>query len=66
MPSSASSSLGVLLGSVMGRPKEYAEWYWNHISDKKADNPWWQFHVKNYGADFEYKGFRSPVSCGTL
>jgi len=36
-----------------GAPKSYAEWYWNHIADKKPDNVWWQFHKKNYGETFE-------------
>jgi alpha-L-fucosidase len=27
------------------------------MSDKKPDNPWWQFHKKNYGETFEYKDF---------
>src|SRR5262245_8193660 len=40
-----------------GAPKQYAEWYWNNMSDKKPGNLWWQFHTNNYGADFEYKEF---------
>jgi len=40
-----------------GAPKSYAEWYWNHIADKKPDNVWWQFHKKNYGESFEYQDF---------
>jgi alpha-L-fucosidase len=40
-----------------GALNSYAEWYWNHISDKSSDNAWWQFHVKNYGANFDYSEF---------
>ncbi len=40
-----------------GAPREYAEWYWNHIADKKPDNVWWQYHKKYYGENFEYKDF---------
>lgn len=36
---------------------EYAEWYWEKISNKKPDNPWWQHHQKIHGADFDYKDF---------
>jgi len=36
---------------------EYAEWYWNHYHDKKADNPWWQYHKATYGETFEYQQF---------
>src|ERR1700690_2103991 len=35
---------GVYSVPAFGAPKEYAEWYWNHIADRKPDNPWWQFH----------------------
>ena len=48
---------GVYSVPAWGAPKEYAEWYWNHIADKKENNPWWQFHEKNFGKDFEYKEF---------
>src|SRR6516225_5708244 len=46
---------GVYSVPAWGAPKEYAEWYWNHIEDRKPGNPWRQFHDKNYGKDFEYK-----------
>jgi hypothetical protein len=36
---------------------DYAEWYWNHIRDKKADDPWWRFHKANYGENFDYMDF---------
>jgi alpha-L-fucosidase len=36
---------------------EYAEWYWNHMHDQKADNPWWQYHQRVWGKDFEYAQF---------
>jgi alpha-L-fucosidase len=48
---------GVYSVPAWGVKKEYAEWYWNHIADKKPDNPWWQFHEKNYGKDFPYQDF---------
>jgi alpha-L-fucosidase len=48
---------GVYSVPAWGAPKEYAEWYWNRIADKKPDNIWWQFHEKNYGKDFDYKDF---------
>ena len=40
-----------------GASQQYAEWYWNNIANKKADNPWWQFHKRVYGENFEYKDF---------
>lgn len=40
-----------------GAPKQYAEWYWHNMANKKSDNPWWQFHQANYGKDFDYKEF---------
>lgn len=36
---------------------EYAEWYWNKMADRKPDNVWWQFHVRNYGEGFDYAQF---------
>lgn len=48
---------GVYSVPAWGAPKEYAEWYWNHIADKKPDNIWRQFHEKNYGKNFDYKEF---------
>ena len=48
---------GVYSVPAWGAPKEYAEWYWNHIMDKKPNNPWWQFHQANYGPDFDYPRF---------
>jgi alpha-L-fucosidase len=48
---------GVYSVPAWGMPKEYAEWYWNRISDKKPDNPWRKFHEANYGKDFDYKDF---------
>jgi alpha-L-fucosidase len=36
---------------------EYAEWYWQKMADKKPGNPWWEFHRRNFGADFEYPQF---------
>ena len=48
---------GVYSVPAWGQVGEYAEWYWKRIENKQADNGWWQFHVKNYGADFEYQDF---------
>ncbi len=33
----------------------YAEWYWNHMQDKKG--PTWAFHLAHYGANFKYQDF---------
>jgi alpha-L-fucosidase len=48
---------GVYSVPAWGVKKEYAEWYWNRMADKKPNNPWWQFHEKNYGKDFDYQSF---------
>ena len=48
---------GVYSVPAWGAPKQYAEWYWNRMADQKPANVWWQFHAKNYGADFDYKDF---------
>ncbi len=50
---------GVYSVPAWGKVGEYAEWYWSKMANKKPDNVWWQFHVKNYGADFDYKDFAS-------
>jgi len=41
----------------------YAEWYWFRIADHRPDNPWWQFHVANYGANFAYADFAPRFRC---
>jgi alpha-L-fucosidase len=33
----------------------YAEWYWNHMQNKNGST--WAFHVKHYGAQFQYQDF---------
>jgi len=51
--------------AAAGVPKEpqYAEWYWNSITQGKQLAPnapgtsAWRFHQRVYGADFEYKQF---------
>jgi alpha-L-fucosidase len=48
---------GVYSVPAWGVRGEYAEWYLNKIHDKAPDNPWWKFHVKAYGADFDYHDF---------
>lgn len=40
-----------------GVPGQYAEWYWNNMSNKKSDNAWWQFHSRVYGENFDYQDF---------
>lgn len=51
---------GVYSVPSWGAPKQYAEWYWNHIADRNPSNVWWQFHETNYGANFPYQNF-APV-----
>lgn len=48
---------GVYAVPAWGAPKTYSEWYWNNMSDKKAGNPWWEFHKKQYGENFAYQDF---------
>ncbi len=48
---------GVYAVPAWGTPKSYSEWYWNYVHDRKADSPWWQFHKKNYGENFDYQDF---------
>jgi alpha-L-fucosidase len=48
---------GVYSVPSWGPKGEYAEWYWNHIHDKKSDNPWWKFHKATYGENFQYQDF---------
>ena len=43
---------------------KYAEWYWNQIGgpiqgnpEQKREGESWEFHKKNYGANFEYHQF---------
>jgi alpha-L-fucosidase len=35
--------------------ESYAEWYWNHMHSQKS--PTWAFHLKHYGANFQYQDF---------
>ncbi|MCP5516401.1 MAG: alpha-L-fucosidase [Verrucomicrobiales bacterium] len=46
-----------------GAPKQYAEWYWRNMADKKPDNPWWQYHQRVWGADFDYAEFAPLFRC---
>ena len=48
---------GVYSVPAWGKLGEYAEWYWNHIQDKKPNNVWWQYHKANYGENFNYQDF---------
>lgn len=48
---------GVYSVPAWGAPKQYAEWYWHNMANKKPDNVWWQFHTNHYGKDFDYKQF---------
>lgn len=36
---------------------EYSEWYWNRMHDRNPRNPWWRYHVENFGGDFDYFDF---------
>ncbi len=46
-----------------GAPKQYAEWYWNNMADKKPDNAWWQYHQRVWGKDFDYAQFAPLFRC---
>jgi alpha-L-fucosidase len=46
-----------------GAPKEYAEWYWNHLNDQKPDNPWRKYHDRVWGKGFEYPQFAPLFKC---
>ena len=35
----------------------YAEWYWSHLEGGAFDGATRRFHEKNYGKNFEYRGF---------
>ena len=48
---------GVYSVPAWGKVGEYAEWYWNKMSQPGENNVWRQFHEKNYGAGFDYKDF---------
>jgi alpha-L-fucosidase len=48
---------GVYSVPAWGKTGEYAEWYWNHMHDKKPGDAWWEYHKKNFGEAFEYKDF---------
>jgi alpha-L-fucosidase len=48
---------GVYSVPSWGVKGEYAEWYWKRMADKKAGNPWWEFHKANYGENFAYQDF---------
>jgi len=54
---------GVYSVPAWGAPKQYAEWYWNRMADKKPNNVWWQFHKKNFGENFDYQDFAPRFTC---
>ncbi|MBI5396575.1 MAG: alpha-L-fucosidase [Verrucomicrobia bacterium] len=54
---------GVYSVPAWGAPKQYAEWYWQNMSNKKPDNLWWQFHKKNFGENFDYQDFAPQFRC---
>jgi alpha-L-fucosidase len=54
---------GVYSVPSWGEVGQYAEWYWNRMANKKDDNPWWQFHKKRYGENFEYQDFAPRFRC---
>jgi alpha-L-fucosidase len=46
-----------------GAPKQYAEWYWNNLNGKQADNPWRKYHDRVWGREFEYPQFAPRFKC---
>jgi len=37
---------------------QYAEWYWSNVErDKAKKGPWWRYHAKTYGEDFDCADF---------
>jgi alpha-L-fucosidase len=53
---------GVYSVPAWGPPGQYAEWYWNAMTQGKnnteeKEKATWNFHVKTYGANFDYKEF---------
>jgi alpha-L-fucosidase len=53
---------GVYSVPAWGPVGQYAEWYWNHLNKGKREPQsveagTWKFHLKNFGADFDYKDF---------
>ena len=42
---------------------QYAEWYWNNMANQKPDNPWWQYHQRVWGEDFDYRNFAALFRC---
>jgi alpha-L-fucosidase len=49
---------GVYAVPSWGVKGSYSEWYWKRVQDeRKKGGKWWQFHVQNYGEDFEYGDF---------
>ncbi len=54
---------GVYSVPAWGVKHEYAEWYWHHIADRKAGDPWWEFHKATYGENFAYQDFAPRFTC---
>jgi alpha-L-fucosidase len=49
---------GVYSVPAYGLVGEYAEWYWNRISNPDPKwAKWREFHAQQYGADFKYQDF---------
>ncbi|MCA9440938.1 MAG: alpha-L-fucosidase [Candidatus Omnitrophica bacterium] len=51
---------GVYSVPAWGEKKAYSEWYWHNAFNADGtlkDNPWGEFHRKNYGEDFPYSDF---------
>jgi alpha-L-fucosidase len=56
---------GVYAVPAYAQKGKYAEWYWKQIggpitgaeNEDRSKEPSWDYHVKNYGADFEYHQF---------
>ncbi len=48
---------GVYSVPAWGEARQYSEWYWNRMADKKPGNAWWEFHRRTYGENFAYADF---------
>lgn len=46
---------GVYSVPSWGPKDQYAEWYWNHMQNKKGET--WKFHERTYGPNFQYQDF---------
>jgi alpha-L-fucosidase len=42
---------------------QYAEWYWHRMAKKGDNNPWWEYHKRVWGEDFDYAQFAPLFRC---